>query len=269
MVSQLLIGQFLIGAVAAGAIAVIALRAGSLTRSGAVATLALGTVVFGLGGLGTSVPLTTFFVLGSALSRIGGGERRRRAEESFEKGGRRDAGQVLANGGIAGAIVLLASFGRAPDLFVAYLGALAAAAADTWGTEVGILGRGPVISVATLRRVEPGRSGGISTLGTLGALAGALIVSASGIAWSDRPHATLVSATIGGMAGMLADGFAGATIQARYRCSLCSRLTERRMHCDRPTRRAGGLAAIGNDAVNLLCCLVGALSAALCYSFLR
>ncbi|HVK38766.1 MAG TPA: DUF92 domain-containing protein [Candidatus Kapabacteria bacterium] len=258
--------NLLVGTVAAGAIALVAYRAAALTASGAIATVTLGAVVFGLGGLGASVPLITFFVLSSALSRIGRGERRSRAEEAFEKGGRRDAGQVLANGGVAGALVLYAYLASenavmSPMIFAAVVGSLAAAAADTWGTEIGILGRGPVISLGTLRRVEPGRSGGISAHGTIGAITGAAIVSASAIAWSSTPIITLVAATVGGVAGMLADGLAGATIQARRRCPSCGRLTERDEHCGRPTLAAGGLAFVGNDAVNVLCCLVGALVA--------
>jgi uncharacterized protein (TIGR00297 family) len=250
--------SLLIGFLAAALIALFAYRSRSLTLSGAIATTLLGTVVFGLGGIAASVPLITFFVLSSALSRIGKGDRRRRAEEAFEKGGRRDAAQVLANGGVAGVIVVLNAIAPSPALVVAYLGSLAAAAADTWGTEIGILGRGAVISVATLRRVEPGRSGGISAIGTLGALVGAALVAASGAYWSENVITTIAIATVAGMAGMLADSLAGATIQARYRCTRCGRLTERRVHCDHPTVLASGVRIVGNDIVNVICVAVGA-----------
>ena len=253
--------QLLVGTLAAAAIATLAYRTGALTLSGAVATTVLGGVVFGVGGVAASVPLIAFFVLSSALSRVGRGERRRRAEAVFEKGGRRDAGQVLANGGVAGAIVLASHWMASDALFTAYLGALAAATADTWGTEIGILGRGRVISVTTLRAVEPGRSGGISLAGTLGALAGATLIAYSGAVWLEDVLRVTVIAAVAGMVGMLVDSIAGATLQARYRCTHCSAITERREHCGAPTTLEGGLRPIGNDLVNVLCCATGALAA--------
>lgn len=254
--------QMAIGAVCAGAIALVALRVRALTRSGALAAFVLGSVVFGLGGLAATVPLVAFFVLGSAMSRVGRGERRQNAELAFEKSGQRDAGQVLANGGVAGLIVIAGSIEPASMWYIAYVGSLAAAAADTWGTEIGILVRGRVISVATLREVEPGRSGGISLGGTIGALAGAALVAASAAWFTNDPLRLFGIATLAGVAGMFVDSVVGAMLQARYRCDVCLRVTERRVHCSIRTTHAGGASWINNDAVNVACTAAGALVAA-------
>ena len=63
--------------------------------------------------------LFAFFLSGSLLTQWSGGA-----------GGRRDAGQVLANGGVAAAAAIAGGW-------PAFAGALAAATADTWATEIG------------------------------------------------------------------------------------------------------------------------------------
>lgn len=243
-------------------IALGAFRVRFLTLSGAWATFLLGSVVFGLGGFPFSIPLIVFFVLSSLLSKYGPKrwkDVKERLGQVFEKGSTRDAGQVWANGGIAGLVVIVYAIWPQEGIFAAYLGALAAAAADTWGTELGVLSRGRTISVRTFRKVEPGVSGGVSAVGTLGAAAGGASVASSGIYWSSAPRSMLVVVLIAGLCGMLADSLMGATLQARYRCSRCHCITERRFHCDMPARLIAGHAWVTNDLVNTVCCLVGAL----------
>src|SRR4051812_10173325 len=77
-----------------------------LTTSGAIATFVVGFVAFGLGGGKFTVPLLTFFLTSSLLSRAG---RRRKAAAGARavKGATRDWVQVLANGGAATAVVLV------------------------------------------------------------------------------------------------------------------------------------------------------------------
>ncbi len=252
--------RLLIGPLAAGAIAFGAYRVRFLMRSGAWATFVLGSVVFGFGGARFSLPLIVFFVLSSLLSKYGPKrwkEVKKRLGGTFEKGSTRDAGQVWANGGIAGLVVLLYAAYPVEAVFAAYLGALAAAAADTWGTELGVLSRGRTISIRTLRPVEPGVSGGISVAGTVGAAAGAASVAVSGIYWSSAVVPLLAAATAAGLAGMLVDSVVGATLQARYRCVRCGAITERAVHCGAPAGLEAGRRPVTNDLVNTICCLAG------------
>lgn len=255
--------QLLIGLVAAAAVATAARYLRALSRSGAIATTALGTVVFGFGGIAWAVPLLLFFVLSSALSHISKRFRRRDLDQVFEKGGERDAGQVIANGGVAGVVVLLNLFHPHPIWYSAFLGAIAAAAADTWGTELGVLGRGGVRSIVTFRTVPPGSSGGVSLAGSLGAVAGALVVALGGALAAGQPLAVAAGATVAGVVGAFFDSLVGTTLQANYRCSHCFAATERQRHCGVETELIRGIAWVNNDAVNVACCVVGAAVAAL------
>jgi uncharacterized protein (TIGR00297 family) len=251
------------GLVAAAAIASVARRTGSLSTSGAVAATAVGTAAVAAGWRWGAL-LVVYFVASSLLSRSGAAEKARRTGSVVEKGGERDAIQVLANGGVYAFCVLLAALVGAPAnarLAVAALGALSAATADTWATEVGTLIGGAPRSLLTLRRVPPGTSGAVSPVGTLAMIAGALFIGLLARALSLTNAIGVVA--IGGAAGAMADSVVGATLQERRWCDACALATERRVHdCGAVTRRAGGLAWMDNDAVNLLATLVGAVVAA-------
>jgi uncharacterized protein (TIGR00297 family) len=249
------------GVVLAIAATVVARRARMLSKSGA----ATSTVVGGLAiaaGWSWGFLLLSAFVSSSALSKLG--ERKKAALLSpvVQKGDERDAGQVLANAGIyavaaLGYIILPSSVWQALGI-----GALAAAAADTWATEIGTLAGGEPISIVSGKRVPPGTSGGITLLGTLAAAGGALFVAAAA-ALANWPI-PFAAAALGGMAGALADSVMGATVQARCWCDTCAKSTERLVHnCGTPTRHAGGVAGFDNDAVNAVCSGVGALVALL------
>jgi uncharacterized protein (TIGR00297 family) len=262
--------QLLIGVLFAAIISVSSHLARFLTLSGSIAQFILGTILLGLGGWQWTVPMLVFFVLSSMVSKIGK-RRRADADSLFEKSSRRDAWQVIANGGVAGAITLIWLFTRLEVLYVAYLGAVAAATADTWGTEIGTLSRSSPILVTTFKPVKSGRSGAISLLGTFAGVAGAFTIWLSSLPWLPfTQHCNILFASLfGGMIGSLADSFVGATLQAQYRCVVCRKLTERFIHCEQRTQIVSGFPWIGNDHVNLICTIIGAAIGLYLYGLLR
>jgi len=261
--------QLVVGFILAVLISLAAKRAHSLSRSGAVAATVLGTVIFGIGGLPWAVVMMVFFITSSALSRLFG-KRKQSLNEKFSKGSERDAAQVLANGGIAGLFALLHLFlPGLPLVWLGFSGALAAANADTWATELGVLSRADAVLISTGKKVERGTSGGISWFGTLASFSGALLVALfSSVFWgwvtgsADSPGGFVVR-TLGlaaaGLLGSLVDSYIGATVQAIYFCPTCKKETERHpLHsCGTATTRIRGLAWLDNDWVNISCTLVG------------
>ena len=99
-------------------------------------------------------------------------------------------------------------------------------------------------------------------VGTAAGVGGALFIGVvAALASWPAPFAAVA---LGGAAGALADSVLGATLQSRRWCELCATATERLVHsCGTPTRQAGGLAGLDNDAVNAACSTVGALVALL------
>lgn len=193
----------------------------------------------------------------------------------FEKGEKRDVGQVLANS-LAGVLFLLVFIPDSgnPDLvtapMIAYVGAIAAVTADTWATEIGtISAKKPRWMLNPRQRVPVGTSGGISLLGTLAAFFGALILTFSflvcltiqiELAGNSLPSAEKILiilgvATMAGLVGSFVDSFLGATVQAFYFCSSCHIGTEKQVHTKcggTKTTLTRGYSVVNNDLVNLL-----------------
>lgn len=255
-------GAMLAGLLGGAAFAVVSWRVGFVDTDGAVAVALLAASVLALGPA-WAVPGVTFFVLSSVLSRLGR-ERKAAAEARAAKGSRRDAGQVYSNGGVSWALLVGYVVWPDPAWYWGYAAAFAAAAADTWATEIGTWLGGEPRSVLTGRRVPRGASGGVTLAGTLGAVAGAAAVFASlvpfagpyvsGVGW---PLATALVIG-GGFAASLVDSVLGAGAQAVYRAP-GGGLTERPGADGRPHALVRGWAWLDNDRVNLACTLTGGL----------
>ncbi len=222
-----------------------------LTREGLATALAVGgAVAVGLGWRGVTL-LFAFFVSGSLLTQLARGG-----------GGQRTARQVVANGGVAALAALLA-------LWPVTAGALAAAAADTWATEIGSFSPFPPRLITTWARVTRGASGGITALGTAGGVAGAVAIATLAHALGPRGAAPgLAAISVAGVAGMLADSVLGATAQGLFECAACGARFERAdTVCHEHVRLIRGWRWLDNDGVNLAATLVGAAAAALGWRF--
>ncbi len=238
-------------------VAVAVWRAGMLTGGGAVAAAGVGTAS-ALAGLDWMTLLLGFFVSSVMLGRVGRAEKQRRSASIIEKSGARDAVQVLANGALFGAVALFAARGsQAWPLATVGLGALAAATADTWGTEIGMLSRSAPRSILTAAPLEPGMSGGVSVLGLVATVGGAASIAslAAVLRW---PAAVAMAAAAGGVVGALSDSVLGASLQQRRRSAGTGRVTERLTDSDgTPTVHTGGLNWLTNDGVNFAATLIG------------
>jgi uncharacterized protein (TIGR00297 family) len=197
-----------------------------LTGRGAAAALAVGlATIYGFGWRGMAL-LLAFFVSSSLLTRAAAG------------GGRRNARQVLANGGVAALAALAGNW-------TWFAGALAAANADTWATEIGSFSPTPPRLITNGTRVPAGTDGGMTLLGTVGGVAGAgLIAGLAGVLprasgpGSTNPGWVVIAVATAGVVGMLLDSLLGATVQGKIRW-------------------------MDNDAVNLAATLAGTLCAGL------
>lgn len=257
--------ELLSGLALAATISLAAWRTGVLSRGGALAATALGTGAVAAGWQWAWL-LVAFFVSSSGLSVLSAARKAKRSESVLAKGGKRDAMQVLANGGLFVIVALVAKATQSDGWTTAAIGTLAAAAADTWGTELGMLSRGDPWSLTERRRVPAGSSGAVSWIGILATLAGALFIAgiATLLGWSTP---VVVVGAIAGIFGAMLDTLLGAFVQAQWRCPRCGTKTERRLHsCGAITELVRGPAWMDNDAVNFLCTGMGAIAAVLLIS---
>ncbi len=258
-----------LGSVAAALVAWGAYRARALASSGAWAALAVGTLVFGLGGWAWAALLLIFFVSSSALSHLF--RRRKHAlSEKFAKGSQRDWGQVAANGGLAATLAVFHAWQpEARWAWVAFAGALAAVNADTWATEIGVLSPWKPRHILTGRSVPPGTSGGVSPVGLAASLGGAALLGTAALAGMASGTVAL-AVTLGGWLGALLDSLLGATVQAMFFCPVCQKETEHspRHTCGTPTRWQRGWRWMNNDVVNALASFAGAALAVAVWAWL-
>lgn len=271
--------RLLAGLIGSGLCAYAAYKGRSLSPSGAWSAVAMGTGFIVWGEPVWFGCLVAFFVSSSAWSKY---KRKARAKASAEakyaKGGRRDAGQVWANGGAGLALCAANALWPHEGWLFAFVGVMAAVNADTWATEIGALSRTAPRSVTSGKRVEPGTSGGVTPLGSAAALGGAAFIGAvaawllgpmlagdgaasEGLAAAAPAAAWIAVAAAAGLVGAFADSLLGATGQAMYRCRVCGSETERAAHCGTAARHERGFAALTNDRVNLLSSLFAGLLA--------
>ncbi len=226
-----------LGAAANALCAALAWRANLLDPRGALAAALLGAVVAAGFGAGGWLLLASFFVLGVAVTRVGYAGKAERGLAQGQ-GGRRRARHVLANGAVPASAALLAAAGGGREaLAVAFVAAVAEAAADTTASELGVLARSPTVLVTNLRPVPPGTDGGISLPGTAAAAAASLAVSGLAAALGLVGGAGWAIAATAGFLGTGLDSLLGALLERRGR--------------------------LGNAGVNLLSSLAAALGAGL------
>ncbi|HLB53832.1 MAG TPA: DUF92 domain-containing protein [Gemmatimonadales bacterium] len=240
------------------AVALAAWRAKALTRTGALAAAAVGSLLLAGAGWPGAALLAAFFVPSTLVGRVGLG--RLTGAEGREE--IRSARQVLANGAPAAAGGLAEFIAPGLGLWIA-AASLAAASADTWATSLGRISARDPILLGTGMRVPRGTSGAVSLPGTVAGLAGATVVAGTAATLLHQP--ALLWAGLGiGFGGMLFDSALGAFAQARFVCPACLVSSERRRHhCGTPTRLARGWRWLDNDGVNAVTTTVAALAGAI------
>lgn len=258
--------RVLLGAIAAGIITGLARQRGMLSATGQAAAFSFG-VLSAAAGWAWAALLVSFFVSSTALTRWRADEKQRRTERTVPRGTERTAYQVIANGGTFVLLALLFYRSGSERWALGALGALAAASADTWSTEVGTLFGGTPRSIWSARAVPVGMSGGITLVGLLAGLAGAAFIAALGVALGVAllplaPMRVALVTAAAGFAGCLCDSLVGGAVQSRRFCDRCKEWTERRVHpCGYRTKHCAGLSWVTNDLVNLWSTGAGAVAA--------
>ncbi len=245
--------SFILAFVLALLISIISFKMRFLDFGGSAVTFLLALFIFGIGGWKWTIPILTFFILSSLLSKFAEKLSRKDVASIFEKGSRRDYKQVLANGGVPLLIIVLSNLLELKiDWYSIYLLSIGISTADTWSTEFGTLFARNVYLITNFKKVTPGISGGISLIGTLGGVLGSITIILSSLFFINLSHQVFILINLFALIGNLVDSLMGATIQVIYKCSVCEKLTERKIHCEKETNYFKGIKLIDNDAVNFI-----------------
>lgn len=240
---------------------VLSLKSKIVDFTGFLAGLVVGWSIYIFGDWRWFIIVLTFHLVAGFFTKYKYKQKREKGVAE-EKGGARAWRNIIANGGVAALFAFAEGLTSLEYFFAGFLGAVSTATADTLATEIGLLYSGEPRLITDLnKRVPPGTSGGVSLLGEIATILGAGLIGL--VAWTLNPQTwslptILIIALTSGFLGCTLDSLVGATVQAKYRCSVCGKSTEKRHHCDRPSIYLGGVRAIDNNIVNLLATLFGA-----------
>jgi len=225
-----------------------------LSASGAVAALLMAWVLIAdHDGLLWLMPPFVFLVLGSLASRLP-------KSMAIRSDATRDSARVWANGAVG--LICLAIFiiSRTEAWAIAGIAAFAAALSDTISSEFGQRYGKRTFYIIGFREVPVGLSGGVSQVGlAAGVLASILMGILSVYLLPSSAWFAAFLVCICGIAGNLCDSLFGQYLQAKYRLSKDSALTDfpssnmEKPHC--------GKEWITNNAVNLAGTFTAALLA--------
>lgn len=186
-----------------------------LTGIASIAGVITAALIYLGAGLPGVMMLAVFFVLGTAATY-----HQRNYKNAMrladERGSKRNAGQVLANAGVAGVLALLniATGYTQPVLLVMVAASLASATGDTLSSELGNVYGKNFYNVLNFKKDERGLNGVISVEGTLfGAIGSLAIATIHAIAY-DLNFAFFVI-LVSGIAGNLSDSLLGASFERK------------------------------------------------------
>ncbi|HTM25155.1 MAG TPA: DUF92 domain-containing protein [Vicinamibacterales bacterium] len=197
------------------AVAAAGYAARSVNLSGAVCGALIGVAIFSaLGWQGWTLLLVTF--LAATISTRTGRTRKQLLGIAEERGGRRGAGNAIANTGVAAIAAMLAGLDVHPAAArLAFAAALVAGGSDTIASEIGKAFGRRTWSVTSFRRVAPGTSGAMSIEGTAAGLFGAVALAGLASTLGIVPNRALPAIVVGATAGSLLESWLGATFEAR------------------------------------------------------
>lgn len=256
--------QFLLSLFLAVLISLISIWLKLLTYSGTIAAFFLAFLIFGFGGWQWTIPIFTFFILSSLLTKLNSKKRK-----MPEKSSARNFLQVIANGGFGGVLVILFFFTQQNIFYFVFVSLLSAVCADTWATEIGTYKTKYTFNILSFKKVEPGISGGISAAGLAGSFLGAITIAVSAVYWSNINIISFIFLiSLIGFGGSIFDSLLGASIQKKYKCVQCGKIIEAEFHCGKPALHFKGFKFVNNDFVNFSTGIFGALTGFLIYDLI-
>lgn len=177
----------------------------------------IGLLVFIGAGYKGILMMAAFFILGSSATAWKIKTKQQLGLAEINKG-KRTAGQVAANAGMAGILgILVWLYPAQKNVFSIMLASVfSSATADTLSSELGNIYGNKFYNIITFKKDQKGLDGVISLEGTLLGLAGSTIIAiiyATAIEW-DITNLLIVMAA--GTAGNLSDSLLGATLERKH-----------------------------------------------------
>lgn len=174
----------------------------------------VGVLLIVFAGISWFMIMLSFFILGAIATRFHMDYKKSLHVEE-EKGGVRGYVNVFANGLVSVCAAVGYGVTQHPAFVATYLGSVATAAADTVAGEIGVCYGKPRL-ITTMQPVREGTNGGISFVGELAGLFGAVFVSTSAVLLGVADFSIFVAAVIGGFIGTNLDSLLGELYENKH-----------------------------------------------------
>ena len=189
-------------------------RGRTVSQSGAICGAIIGAIIFASTGWRGWTLLLATFLAAATTSRLGI-RRKTLLGIAEERGGRRGAGNAIANTGVAAAAAIIALLSPStPTALIAFVAALTAGGSDTVASEIGKAWGRQAYLVPTFRHVPPGTSGAVSLEGTAAGLIGAFVLGSIAVLLQLIQPNALVPIVLAATIGAFAESALGATLEA-------------------------------------------------------
>ncbi len=178
-----------------------------LDMKGIVSAFLVGSIVYIFGGAEELFLLIAFLAFSILVTRYDYYDKKEMGVYEYERGWK----NVLSNGFFPAVFAVFSPvFGPYP-----FVASVAAITADKFSSELGIFGGNPY-DVFTLKRVKPGASGAVSSLGFLASFAGASFTALTAMVLFSFSSVVALKLAFFGFVGCFADSVAGAFEQRGF-----------------------------------------------------
>lgn len=173
-------------------------------------------------------------------------------DDIVEKEHKKDFFQILVNGIFALCACLLCQI--ADDVRFLYIACICISASfiDSVSSDIGTMSKKDSYDIFKRKRVEKGLSGGISFLGSISSLIGAILLAVYIVVLYSLSPIYVLYYTLLILSGTIVDTIFGSLLQVKYKCSECGKITEKKTHCNKETVYHSGFRFVNNDIVNLM-----------------
>lgn len=220
-------------------------------------------VLFFFGGLRCFIALMLVFCVVIIVEKLLNQKTDSIFQSMNKEYGVRNERQLIANSLIAVISIVLYGVAKNGIFLVAFFATIAETVGDSVASDVGVLSKSDPFDICTLKKVPKGVSGGISILGTLVSVCVCLYTGLLYCCLYEINIYHFGVIVISSLSGILLDSVLGSKIQARYRCSICGKVTEKERHCEYAAILEKGFRTFGNTEVNLICNIFSCVLASL------
>lgn len=214
----------------------------ALTYPALILALIFAFIITYYGGFTSFLILVSVF-FGSIITKI---------FNKSKKGKKRKLIQIISNVGVGTLSLIIFKITANNIYLLIYASVMAESLADTLASDIGMLSKKEPINILTLKKGEKGLSGNISILGLTSALIGSILIGVIYFIGIEKNVISLIIIILSGFLGSLIDSILGASIQVKYKCEKCEKITEKNEHCGKKTIYYKGIKWIDNNLTNLL-----------------